>query len=273
MAYLSPEWFGCSLGVLALTYEWHLHRKMKEIENSISTSHLPDWPEHGDYLISLVRGLTKDDELEIQVDTIGYLSFTHPDEFDSLFKELLNAANRGTKIKILTVSEETAFYANKIQFREGAIDDFTKLTSSKIEAYVKTHFELIQKTPFGLKYHSGYKPTAADLDDFIMATMFIEDEYCYRLTTQGICVRTTPNDSFIHGPLLWLRHKNSVLKEMILACTPFGGTPKGYAFMTRDTHLMEIYVNQFYRSFKEARPVFKFEHLFPKTFERFNNPI
>lgn len=272
------ECIAITCALLALYKEFRLDlivknidRRVKDIEENLSNRHLADWPGHGNDLTAFIKSAEDDDELKIQLGTLGYLSFARPDEWDSIVKALLDAANRGVKTQLLTVNEDSAFQANKIQFGKGALDDFTELAPNKIEAYVKRHWKLIEKTPFGRKYHPGYKPKAEDRDDFINLTMFVEDDNCNKLTALGVSVRTTPDDSFIHGPFLWLRHKESVLKEMILAYTPFGGTQKGHAFRTCDVHQLEIYVNLFDRAFKEARSVGKFEHLFPGIFQSLEN--
>jgi hypothetical protein len=276
-------------GGAALYYEIHVSREVAEINENVSTRYLPDWPEHGTYLIDLVHGVESGDELEIQTDTIGYLSFTHPDQFDKFFRELLGAAKLSEgNIRILTLDEKAARDAKNKQFNPGKNDnkddDLENLLKSnqptKLDSYVDRHHALIDQTRFGQKYRggkyrSGYRPTKEDRDDFVDALMFVENDYCFQLTAVGVKVKTlsdTPAQELINGPFVWVRHKGRVWKEMIFAYPQFGGIQKGYAFRTRDGHLTEVFRGEFDEKFddeKLTRAVNRGEDLFHDVGDKF----
>ncbi len=65
-----------------------------DIASNVSTRYLPDWPEHAEYLTQLVSGVQEGDELVIQVDSIGYLAFSQPEQFNHYFDQLTAAAHR-----------------------------------------------------------------------------------------------------------------------------------------------------------------------------------
>jgi hypothetical protein len=259
------ELIAITSGGAALYYEIHVSGEVADINENVSTRYLPDWPEHGQYLIDLVHGVERGDELEIQTGYIGYLSFTHPDKFDNFFSELLGAAKRSEgNIRILTLDEPATIVAINEQFGSGKEDDLDTLTSrypARIEAYVEKHHVLIDQTRFGQKYRggkyrSGYRSTKEDRADFVDALMFVENDYCFQLTAVGVTVRILygpPAKELINGPFLWVSHKGQVWKEMIFAYPKFGGIQRGYAFKTRDGHLTEVFLGEFTRKFESEQ--------------------
>src|SRR5579862_2249522 len=246
------EVIAIACGVYALIYERDVHRKVDDINENVSTRYLPDWPKHGDPLIKLIQRLESGDELDIQVDSIGYLSFSSPKKFKEFLKQLKKAIDDGNTVRILTLDETTATVGNIEQFES----NFPNL-GNEIKAYVEEHTDKdptrnpIRQTPFFRKrYTPEYVPEASDLKDFIELTMFVEDYYCNQLTTAGAQVATTSRPLYVEGPFFWLRHNGSEWKEMIFAYPPNQKTDaKGYAFRTYDSHLMEVFARQFNRDF------------------------
>lgn len=250
-------------------------KNIANIVSNVSTGYLPDWPNYGKYLADLTSHTESGDKLEVQVDTLGYLSFSDPVSFDAYFNALIEAqTKKKIKIRILTLDETTALAAKIEQFGPGKDDDLAKIMKQfpeRITAYADNHHNLIDHTRFGQKYRAGrYRSdsnlTPEDRNDFYDALMFVEDDYCLTLNQHGITINVTNDTTLIDGPFIWLRH-NRVLEEMILAYPRFGGLIKGYAFRTRDSHLMEIYETQFERKLGN-RTISRGSHLFPDAIKR-----
>lgn len=298
------EWLGLAVGVLALAAgivtivedrdikeqvtieKANLDQQQTKINNivtSISTHSLPNWPEYGPDLAKVALALEDRDELVIQNDTFGYLSFTHPDDFRQFFNTLTDKVrDRQVTVRILTLNQATGRKGRKEQFDEGKESEFLKLTSTQISQYVDENRDALSKTSFGRKYHQGYVPNRSDYDSFLDALMFVEDDYCHQLMTVGkskVNVYVTSDESLINGPFFWLRHKspapeikdkNSGLEQMIFAYPRFGELHQGYAFATRDDHLMELFLTQFTKALRDSSKTRKVEgdHLFPGLFDR-----
>lgn len=259
-------------GLVAVGQELYLGKQferqktdLQEIVANVSTGYLPDWPEHGDKLEGLVSSSKSGDELAIRIDSIGYLSFTKPDRFNSYFTTLLKqAAPQDIRIQILTLDENATKDALDEQFGPHQSDDFTSIKDELIQQYLSAHKDLLGHTSF---YGAG-RPSYENFRD---AVMFVDDDHCSKLKALGVEIYSTSDRSIMNGPFMWLKYSRQTMKEMIFAYPKFRAAKTGYGFRTNDSHLMEIFLKDF-ENVRDSKltttRLAKDDHLYPSTYSK-----
>lgn len=251
-------------GILAVIYEWKLHRsfeaqkeEINEIVLSVHTRHVGDWPDHLRAITDLVSRASRGDELVILVDHLGYGHYSRPEDYEIYLTKLEQARHNGAVIRMLTYAEDPARERLTRQFG-GTFD----ANSAEFRKYAAFYKRLIDKTP-------------TTNDEFLSLALFVESELVSRIlavrTTEDAIQVSTIKDPGDEEAFFWMMRRESSPVEMLFAYPRFGSGKTGHGFMTREPHLMSIFSKQFDQKWTEATAIASGADLFPKACEEYKS--
>ncbi len=246
-------------GVIAVVYEWKLHRgfeaqkeEISEIVLSVHTRHVGDWPDHLRHISGLVSRATSGDELIILVDHIGYGHYSRPEDYDDYLTKLEQARGSDVKIRMLTYAEVLARTRLEQQF-EGAFDP----KSTEFKKYANFYGRLIDKTP-------------TTYAEFLSLALHVEGELVSRITevrtTEDAIKVSTIEDAGDEEAFFWMLRRGDSPKEMLFAYPKFGSGRTGHAFITRELNFMTVFAKQFDEKWKNSTPIRLGQDLFPQAY-------
>jgi hypothetical protein len=251
-------------GIIAVLYEWRLHRafesqekNIKDIILSVHTRYLGDWPGHLGNITNLIATSTENDEILIAVDFLAYGTISVPEEYEKYFSAIKAARARKSRIRIIIHGQELAARSFEKQFGQyRAPQRFQELK--------------LQLTRFKERYKNILASVPEDYDKFFQAVLQVQNALSGELIVPvddpaQIATSSAPtsSDSLLgEGVFYWLVKKSGRPAAMIFAYPKFVGFGKGYGFETRDDRLMEVFASQFEDKWKAARVIKKGESPF-----------
>jgi hypothetical protein len=244
-------------GIIAVLYEWRLHRAfesqekdIKDIVLSVHTRYLGEWPGHLRNITNLIATSAENDEILISVDFLAYGTISVPEEYEKYFSAIKGARIRKSRVRIIIHGLELAKRSFDKQF--GQYRDPQKFQELK---------------PKLIRLRERYKNILAsvpeDYDKFFQAVLLVQNALSEELIVPvddpaEIATNSAPTspDSLLgEGVFYWLVRKSGRPAAMIFAYPKFVGFGKGYGFETRDDRLMEVFASQFEDKWTAARVI------------------
>src|SRR5882724_5228089 len=179
-------------GVGAIALELRVHSHVTNVESSISTRYIGQWPDHFPFVTGLISRAQKEDELLVLTDFVGNWLYTLPQEYyDHYYDGLLGKIadpTRPLKVKMLVFDRVSAIDRMTKQFFEDHFirrDDngewaYSEDKGQSVKSFEK--YETYRKFYLMKGFISKDKLRPSTYADFMNEVLQVQDQFCQRLS-------------------------------------------------------------------------------------------